>query len=59
MSASVSACCSTRMSNDESGWLSSSASSVRSFAPNEEDEDDVDFMDFSVWPECPNDGYVA
>lgn len=40
-----------RISNDESGWLSS-ASSNSSF------EDSIDLINSSAWPECPNGGYV-
>lgn len=38
------------ISNDESGWLSST-SSIGSV------DEDIDFMDLSIWPKCPL-GYV-
>jgi len=38
------------ISNDESGWLSPT-SSIGSV------DDDIDFMDLSIWPKCPL-GYV-
>lgn len=39
------------ISNDESGWLSSTSS-------NSSFEDSIDLINSSAWPECPNGGYV-
>ncbi|KXN83793.1 hypothetical protein AN958_01070 [Leucoagaricus sp. SymC.cos] len=44
------------MSNDESGWLSS-ASSDSASSDSALEDNDIDFMDFSTWPECPNGGF--